>query len=80
MNRSTARRGRDWTLTAFRSVDWTEPGNPTPVFDPFDGWKSDGAREKWRKDGAAVVARLRAEVADYADVKYEPWPLGSWNE
>ncbi|WEG07566.1 hypothetical protein PU630_09865 [Microbacterium horticulturae] len=49
-------------------------------FDPFDGWKSDAARERWRKDGADVVARLRAEVADFADfadVKYEPWPLGS---
>jgi len=49
-------------------------------FDPFDGWKSDAARERWRKDGADVVARLRAEVADFADVKYEPWPLGSREE
>lgn len=46
-------------------------------FDPFDGWRSDAAREQWRKDGVDIAARLRVEVADFADVKYEPWPLGS---
>lgn len=44
-------------------------------FDPFDGWKTDVAREQWRKDGARIASRLRAEVANFADVKYEPWPL-----
>lgn len=49
-------------------------------FDPSEGWKSDTARDKWRKDGLDIVSRLRAEVADFADVKYEPWPLGSRDE
>ncbi|MBB2974825.1 hypothetical protein FHX49_000366 [Microbacterium endophyticum] len=49
-------------------------------FDPFEGWKSDEAREQWREEGLSIVTRLRAEVADFADVKYEPWPLGSWDE
>lgn len=44
-------------------------------FDPFDGWKTDAARERWRNDGLDIAARLRAEVAEFADVKYEPWPL-----
>jgi len=44
-------------------------------FDPFEGWKSDMAREQWRKDGVDIAARLRVEVADFADVNYEPWPL-----
>lgn len=46
-------------------------------FDPFDGWKTDTAREQWRIAGLDIAARLRTEVADFADVKYEPWPLGS---
>lgn len=46
-------------------------------FDPFDGWASDTAREKWREDGTRIAARLRAEVVDFADVNYEPWPLES---
>ena len=45
-------------------------------FDPFHGWKSEVAREKWQEDGAAIATRLRAEVADFADVEYDPWPLG----
>lgn len=49
-------------------------------FDPSDGWKDDGAREQWRKDGVAIAKRLRAEVADFADVSYEPWPLLSRDE
>lgn len=49
-------------------------------FDPFDGWKSDAAREQWREDGVSIVSRLRGEVADFADVTYEPWPLGSRDE
>lgn len=48
--------------------------------DPSDGWQGQAAREKWRKDGVEIAARLRAEVADFADVSYEPWPLGSRNE
>ncbi|EOM76180.1 hypothetical protein [Rhodococcus rhodnii] len=40
------------------------------------GWDCDESREKWRVDGDDILARLRVEVADFADVKYEPWPLG----
>ena len=40
------------------------------------GWDSDESRERWRRDGRSVVARLRREVASFADVRYEPWPLG----
>ncbi|QIM19101.1 hypothetical protein G7066_11980 [Leucobacter coleopterorum] len=46
-------------------------------FDPFDGWANDAARERWREEGTRIAARLRTEVADFADVSYEPWPLGS---
>lgn len=49
-------------------------------FDPFDGWKSDVAREQWREAGVDIASRLRAEVADFAEVEYEPWPLGSRDE
>lgn len=49
-------------------------------FDPFDGWRSDTARAQWEHDGAQIAARLRAEVAEFADVEYEPWPLGSRDE
>lgn len=45
------------------------------AFDPFDGWKDDAARARWRQEGVAIAARLRAEVAEFADVSYEPWPL-----
>lgn len=44
-------------------------------FDPFAGWDGDAASERWRADGAAIAARLRAEVSAFADVRYEPWPL-----
>ena len=44
-------------------------------FDPFDGWSSAAACERWRQEGTAIAERLRAEVADFADVSYEPWPL-----
>lgn len=44
-------------------------------FDPFDGWKDDAVRARWRQEGFAIAARLRAEVAEFADVSYEPWPL-----
>lgn len=49
-------------------------------FDPFDGWKSDVGREQWRKAGESIATRLRAEVAAFADVEYEPWPLGGRDE
>lgn len=49
-------------------------------FDPLDGWKSDAVREEWRKVGVIIAARLRTEVVAFADVKYEPWPLGSRDE
>lgn len=44
-------------------------------FDPIEGWTDDTARSKWREDGLAIAARLQTEVADFADVTYEPWPL-----
>ncbi|WP_168628066.1 hypothetical protein [Cryobacterium sp. BB307] len=44
-------------------------------FEPFEGWDSDESRERWRLDGRGIVARLRKEVASFADVQYEPWPL-----
>ena len=50
------------------------------MFDPFDGWKDDAARERWRRDGLAIAERLREEVAGFADVSYEPWPLLSGGE
>lgn len=49
-------------------------------FAPSGGWTTDTAREKWREDGVDIATRLGAEVADFADVKYEPWPLGNRNE
>lgn len=45
-------------------------------FDPFDGWKSELARESWRQAGARIATRLQEEVRAFADVEYEPWPLG----
>ncbi|SJN08094.1 hypothetical protein FM113_00850 [Leucobacter sp. 7(1)] len=44
-------------------------------FDPFDGWASDLLRTKWEAVGLDIAARLRNEVAAFADVSYEPWPL-----
>ncbi len=44
-------------------------------FDAFEGWDSDENREQWRGDGEQIAARLRYEVASFADVEYEPWPL-----
>lgn len=46
-------------------------------FDPFDGWDTDENREHWRQHGDAIAAQLRVEVAAFADVNYEPWPLTS---
>lgn len=46
-------------------------------FDPFDGWDNDADRERWRAQGETIAARLRAEVAAFADVQYEPWPVNS---
>ncbi|GGA60338.1 hypothetical protein GCM10011490_08150 [Pseudoclavibacter endophyticus] len=45
-------------------------------FDPFEGWDDNESRERWRLTGEDIAARLRAEVAPFADVSYEPWPLG----
>ncbi|WP_141377389.1 hypothetical protein [Microbacterium testaceum] len=45
-------------------------------YDPVDGWKSESARDAWREGGVEIARRLRAEVAEFADVQYEPWPLG----
>lgn len=49
-------------------------------FDPFDGWASEESREQWRTGGVDIARRLRAEVSVFADVKYEPWPLGNRDE
>lgn len=56
-------------------ASWNE--HWTAHFDPFVGWDSDESRERWRRDGEQIAARLGAEVASFADVKYEPWPLGT---
>lgn len=44
-------------------------------FDELDGWSSDVIRDRWRSGGEAIAARLRAEVVEFADVEYDPWPL-----
>ncbi|MEV1132424.1 hypothetical protein [Agromyces sp. NPDC049794] len=44
-------------------------------FDDAKGWDSSEARERWRTDGEEVARRLSEEVASFADVQYEPWPL-----
>lgn len=44
-------------------------------FDPIEGWDSHDSRERWRRDGEQIVSYLRHEVASFADVHYEPWPL-----
>ena len=44
-------------------------------FDPFEGWDNHENRERWRRDGERIAACLRREVASFADVSYEPWPL-----
>lgn len=46
-------------------------------FDPFDGWDAHENREWWRTEGERLHALLRTEVATFADVRYEPWPLGN---
>lgn len=35
------------------------------------GWDDAENEARWRRDGEAVAARLRQEVADFADVSYE---------
>lgn len=49
-------------------------------FDPFEGWDSVDNAVRWRDEGTGIVARLRGEVAAFADVVYEPWPVGSLTE
>ena len=44
-------------------------------FDHPKGWDSSEARERWGADGEEIARRLREEVAAFADVQYEPWPL-----
>ena len=46
-------------------------------FDPEGGWDTEAAAEQWRVEGEAIAARLQSEVAAFADVQYEPWPLPS---
>ena len=45
-------------------------------FDPFDGWDTERNRETRRLQGRDIAARLEREVSSFADVEYEPWPLG----
>lgn len=45
-------------------------------FDPFDGWDTERNRETRRLQGPDIAARLEREVSSFADVEYEPWPLG----
>ena len=44
-------------------------------FDDASGWDSIEARDQWGATGEQIARRLSEEVADIADVKYEPWPL-----
>ncbi|OSM42684.1 hypothetical protein BCY76_013060 [Nesterenkonia sp. PF2B19] len=44
-------------------------------FDPVEGWDDRESRKQWRRDGEQIASRLRHEVASFADVLYEPWPL-----
>ena len=44
-------------------------------FDDADGWDSIEARDQWGATGEEIVERLSEEVAEFADVTYEPWPL-----
>jgi len=46
-------------------------------FNPENGWDTEAAAERWRVEGDAIAARLQGEVAAFADVQYEPWPLPS---
>ena len=48
-------------------------------FDPFEGWDNPESRERWRRDGERIASCLRREVASFADVQYEPWPLKDEN-
>jgi hypothetical protein len=45
-------------------------------FDPFDGWDALESRNWWKAEGERLHILLSAEVASFADVSYEPWPLG----
>ncbi|MEV7692722.1 hypothetical protein AB0N73_05270 [Microbacterium sp. NPDC089189] len=49
-------------------------------FDPIEGWDNADNADRWRDEGAGIAARLRREVAAFADVVYEPWPIGSRTE
>lgn len=42
-----------------------------------DGWETASHREQWRIQGERIAKWLRSEVREFADVAYEPWPLGS---
>jgi hypothetical protein len=44
-------------------------------FDPMDGWDMSEHRERWATEGERIRDLLSAEVASFADVVYEPWPL-----
>ncbi len=45
-------------------------------FDDADGWDTVEARDTWGATGEQIARRLGEEVAEFADVEYEPWPLG----
>lgn len=44
-------------------------------FDDADGWDSVEARDQWGVAGEEITRRLSDEVAEFADVQYEPWLL-----
>jgi hypothetical protein len=37
-----------------------------------NGWDDPAHEAQWRRDGRAIAAQLQREVADFADVSYEP--------
>ena len=40
--------------------------------EPTEGWDTAANRDTWLADGERIAADLAAEVADFADVSYEP--------
>ena len=44
-------------------------------FDDAHGWDSVRARDRWGATGEEIARLLSEEVAAFADVRYEPWPL-----
>ena len=44
-------------------------------FDPFNGWKTPEAREKWRREADRLASELRAALPDEIQLEVDLWPL-----